>query len=376
MCKLLWLKENQPEAFGRTRRWLHMADYIAYRLSGVPATEYSLASRTMALDVTRLQWQIDLIQEVGLSPDLFAPLYPSGARLGPVIPEAAALTGLPPTAQVATGGHDHVCGALAIGVTEPGSVLCSMGTTEAVFLPLKQPLTDPALGGQGYTQGAHVAAGHYYVLSGLFTAGGSVDWWREILGKDIDYGSLIAEAEEVTPGSLGVGFLPHLRQANPPYNDPKGRGAFIGLSTDAGRGILFRAILEGLAYDSRHTLEALLAYPGVEPVRKVYVTGGNTRNLLLMRIKATVLNQALTVAKVAEATSLGAAILGGLGAGVYADVPSALRQLRHEQTIVEPVADEAALYEAYYQQVYRQFYLALKPLHQAIYQLQELRGGA
>jgi xylulokinase len=370
LCKLLWLKENQPDAFARTVRWLNMADYIAYRLCGVPATDYSLASRTLVLDLRRLQWHRDLIQEVGLSPDLFAPLYPSGVRLGQVTTEAAALTGLPPTAQVATGGHDHVCGALAIGVTEPGSVLSSMGTAEAVFLPLQQPLTDPAMGGQGYTQGAHVAAGHYYVLSGLFTAGGSVEWWREILGKEIDYGTLIAEAEQVPPGSLGVGFLSHLRQANPPYNDPKGRGAFIGLSTDAKRGTLFRAILEGLAYESRHTLESLLAYPGVESIQKVFATGGSTRNPLLMRIKATVLNQAIIVAKVAEATCLGAAILGGLGAGVYADVPSTLAQLRHEQTVVEPVADEVALYEAYYQQIYRQLYLALKPLHHAIYQLQ------
>ncbi len=369
-CKLLWIKENQPDAFARTVRWLNMADYIAYRLAGVPATDYSLASRTLMLDLARLQWDEALIQEVGLSPDLFAPLQPSGTALGPVTAEAATATGLPTRAQVATGGHDHVCGALAVGVTEPGAVLNSLGTAEAVFVSLEQPLADPEMGRQGYTQGAHVVAGRYYVLAGLYTSGACVEWWREVLGSEVDYASLIAEAEQVPPGSLGVGFLPHLRLANAPYDDPKGRGAFIGLSTDAKRGTLFRAILEGLAYESRHALDSLLSYSDVVPLRNIYTIGGATRNRLLMQIKATVLNQTITVAEVAEATSLGAAILGGLGAGVYADVPSALEMLRYAQIPVEPVADQVSLYEAYFRQVYQQIYLTLRPLHHATYQLQ------
>jgi len=377
LCKLLWLKENQQQAFARTVRWLNVADYIAYRLSAVPATDYSLASRTLALDLRRLQWAQELVREVGLSPDLFAPLCPSGTRLGPVTPEATAVTGLPPSAQVAVGGHDHVCGALAVGVVEPGVMLDSMGTAEALCIPLEQPITDPALGRQGYTQGAHVVAGHYYVFGGQYTSGASVDWWRGVLGKEVgcadqqvSYATLIAEAEQVPPGSLGICFLPHLRRANPPYQDPKGRGAFIGLSADVRRGALFRAILEGLAYESRQNLEPLLAYPGVAALRDIYAIGGSTRNHLLMQIKATVLNRTITVAKVAEATSLGAAILGGLGAGIYADVPSALGSLRCAQNHVEPVADQVDLYEACFRQVYQRIYPTLRCLHHTIYQLQ------
>jgi len=370
MCKLLWLKENQPDAFARTVRWLNMADYVAYRLGGVQATDYSLASRTLALDLRHLRWAVDLMQEVGLSPELFAPLCVSGTRLGPVTPEASAATGLPTTTQVAVGGHDHVCGALAVGITEPGEMLNSLGTAEAIFVPLRQPVTDPAMGRQGYTQGAHVIADHYYVFGGLYTSGANVEWLREILGSDVDYVTLTAEAEQVPPGSLGVYFLPHLRLANPPYDDPKSRGAFIGLSTDVKRGALFRAVLESLAYESRNSLEPLLTYPEVEQLRKIYAIGGSTRNYLLMRIKAAVLNQPITVATVAEATSLGAAILGGLGAGVYPDVPSALAQLRHDQTLIEPAPSEAALYDAYFRQVYQQLYPALRPLHHTIYRLQ------
>ncbi len=124
-----------------------------------------------------------------------------------------------------------------------------------------------------------------------------------------------------------------------------------------------------MAYEARYSLESLLAFPGVAALRQVTVIGGSTRNSLLMRLKATILNQPIRVAAVSEAVCLGAAILGGLGAGVYADVPSALAHLRHNPTTIEPVAAEAALYETYYQQVYRQLYLTLKPLHHTIYQL-------
>lgn len=368
--KLLWFKENESDAFNHTVRWLNMADYIAYRLSGVQATDYSLASRTLALDLRRLEWATGLLHEVGISPEIFAPLCPSGTHLGPITPEASAATGLPTTVQVASGGHDHVCGALAAGVTEPGVMLNSLGTSETIFVSLRQPLTDPEMGRQGYTQGAHVVANNYYVFGAAYTTGACVDWLRQIVGSDLDYAALIAEAEQTPPGSLGVFFLPHLRLANPPYDDPKGRGAFIGLSTDVKRGTLFRAVLEGLTYESRHILESLQSFPGMAALRQIVTIGGNTRNPLLMRLKATVFNRPVTIATVTEATSLGAAILGGLGAGVYADVPVALSQLRRNDLVVEPVADQVALYEAYFRQVYQQLYLSLRSLHHAIYQFQ------
>jgi xylulokinase len=200
----------------------------------------------------------------------------------------------------------------------------------------------PEIGHQGYTQGAHVA-GQYYVLGGQYTSGASIEWFRDALGHKADYGVLIAEAEEVPPGSLGAFFLPHLRLANPPYDDPASRGAFIGLSTDNTRGSLFRAVLEGLAFDSRNSLEPLLVHSSVEKLRAVYAIGGGTQNRLLMRIKATVLDRTITVVGVEEAISLGAAILGGIAAGVYANVPSALKELRYTETPVEPIPDQIAI---------------------------------
>jgi len=368
LCKLLWLKENEPEAYSRTATWLNVADYMAFRLCGVAATDYSLASRTLALDLHELRWAGALLEEVGIPQDLFAPLRSAGSSLGSVTPEAASATGLPESACVAAGGHDHVCGALAVGVTQKGKMLNSLGTAEAIFLPLERPLTDPQVGHQGYAQGAHMA-GRYYIFGGQYTSGASVEWLRELLGG-VDYDTLISEAEGVPPGSLGAFFLPHLRLANPPYDDPAARGAFVGLSTDLGRGELFRAVLEGLAFDSRNSLEPLLAHSGLDGLQSIYAIGGGTQNRLLMRIKATVLNQAITVAGVEEATSLGAAILGGIGAGVYDDVPSALEELSYAESTVEPVAEEVSFYDDAFRRVYGRLYPSLRGVHHEIEDLQ------
>lgn len=370
LCKLLWLKQNEPEAFARTVRWLNIADYIAFRLCGVPATDHSLASRTLALDLHRLRWDEGIIRDAGIDPALFAPLVPSGTRLGTVTPEARRETGLPETTAVSAGGHDHVCGALATGVIEPGRMLNSLGTAEAEFLPLAQPVSDPALGRQGFTQGAHVVPGRYYVFGGQYTSGGSVNWMVDLIDPEGDYTTLITEASKAPPGSQGACFLPHLRLANPPYDDPRSRAAFVGLTADVRRGDLARSILEGMAFEARNSLDALVAFDGVGAPRQIIVIGGSTQNALLMQIKASVYGQPLHVAEVEEATTHGAAILGGIGAGVYTDAADALRQLPGGHTTVEPVEAWVKPYDAIFRNVYQRLYPALRSLNHAIHDLQ------
>jgi xylulokinase len=371
--KLLWHREHEPAAWARSVRWLMLADFIAYRLCGEGATDLSLASRTLMLDLRERRWGEQTLAQAGIDPGLLAPLVPGGTPLGHVTASAAALTGLPMTAVVATGGHDHVCGALAAGVTRPGQMLNSLGTAEALFLPTERPLTDPTAGRQGYTQGAHVVGGGYYAFAGQYTSGASIDWLRDLLGASDDpvaYEALIAGAERVPAGGLGVLFLPHLRLANPPYDDPRSRGALIGLTMDAGRDVIARAIFEGLALESRNTFEPLLAYPEVTAPRSVVAIGGGTRNPLLMRIKASVTNLTHQVVAAEEATALGAALLGGLGAGVYEDVDDAVGAMRHGQHEIAPEPAGVPVYETIYAEVYRRFYPSVAPLSQAISDLQ------
>jgi len=374
LCKILWLKEKAPDAYTRTATWLNAADYIAWRLCGVPASEYSLASRTLMLDIDSLRWENALLAEAGVDAAILPPLLASGTRLGCLLPDAAEQTGLPASAIVATGGHDHVCGALALGVTEPGAVLDSLGSAEAIFLATDQVLREPTIGHCGYSQGVHVSGG-YYVLGGLYTSSACVEWFRAAIGSQPEYAELAAEAETVPPGSLGVTFLPHLRTANPPYDDPLSRATFVGVTFDAKRGALYRAVLEGVAYEAHHSLAALLPYlPGTQ-IERIVATGGGTRNDLLMRIKASVYNQPLRIVSIDEATALGAAMLGGLGAGLYTNVQAAVQTIRYTTRSTEPVAADAAFYARAFERVYQKIYPAVREIHHTIAALQKAEGN-
>lgn len=367
LCKILWIKEHQPEAFARTVRWLHVADYIAFKLSGEMATDWSLASRTLMLDLRNRRWDDGVLRAAGLSPQLLAPLAASGTRIGGVTSEAAAATGLPAGCAVATGGHDHVCGALAAGAVKRGQMLDSMGTAEALFLAMDEPLTDPDLGRKGYAQGAHVAPGSYYVFGGVYTSGASVDWAHRLVGEELDRPTLLREAEAIPPGSLGVGFVPHLRLADPPHNDPRARAAFVGLTTDVRRGTLFRAALEGIAYEARGGIEPLLAYAGLEAPASMAIIGGSARNELLLRIKASVMNMPLEVLDLEEATALGAAILAGIGAGVYRDVEDALGQIHARPRTILPDSAAVPIYDRSFRDVFSAMYETLRPLNHRIH---------
>jgi len=366
LCKILWLADEEPDAWAKTIRWLNVADYVAYRLCGVPATDFSLASRTHAFDLAGRVWHDGLLRAVGVSPDVFAPAVASGTRLDTVTRDAALATGLPTSAVVCSGGHDHVVGALGAGVTTPGHMLNSLGTAEAIFLPLDNAITDPRLGAEGYTQGCHVVPDRYYVFAGQYTTGASIAWANEVLGGDVPLETLLAEAASIPPGSHGVAFLPHLRLANPPVDDPRSRGAFVGLHTDTKRGALLRAVLEGLALESRQSLHGLVAHTGVPRPREAVAIGGVTRNDLLMRIRASAFNLPFIVADVPEATALGAAMLGGIGSGVYAHAADALAQVRVAGHRVEPVAADVAHYDRFYEGVYRQLYPAVREMSHAI----------
>ncbi|HET9660764.1 MAG TPA: FGGY family carbohydrate kinase [Thermomicrobiales bacterium] len=376
LCKLLWLKENEPEVWARTRGWLMADSYIAWRLGGAPASDYSQAARTLAFDLQHLKWDSDLLAQVGIDPAIFSPVMAAGGAIGTVSTEGAAATGLVKGTVIGVGGHDHVCGAFAAGVTEHGAVLDSMGTAEALFVALDAPIWDPDLGRMGYTQGAHVAAGQYYGFGGLYTSGASVDWIRNITGRE-DRRALAGAAAEIPPGSNGATFFPHLRLSSPPNIDPKSRGAFLGLTTDIDQAAMVRSVYEGIAYEARMSIEPLVQFAGSASLPDITVIGGSSRNELLLRIKASVTNRPHHVLGLHEATALGGALLGGLAASIYRDAADVKATVEVDSNTIEPNPDAAAFYEDFFQNVYKQLYATLKPLNHAIYdQVVDLAGEA
>ncbi len=371
LCKLLWLQEEEPTIFSLIQHWLSLAGYIGWRLCGVMAMEYSLAARTMSLDVARDRWADEFLSELGLSVDIFPPLLAAGEPLGHLHPEVAKALNLPGNLLVATGGHDHVVAALALGVTGSHTVLDSMGSAEGLFLPLPQPATNQALGAHGISQGRHVAGG-YYLMAGLYTSGVVVDWFCSRFAPGKDYAEIVATARQVSAGSQGVVFLPHLRLASPGYKEKHSRGSYIGMTMDTTVEVMFRATLEGLAMEARYSLDQVLLLSGIPWPKGIVLTGGGTRNRLWLEIKAAVMNRNLHVARMEEAAALGAALLAGVGIGHFPTVHAAATAIELQSRTLDPREEEVQVYEPLYLEVYRNLCESLSPLHEAIHRMQEL----
>ena len=371
LLKLLWHRQSDPAAFARARGMLNLADWIAFRLSGEAATDLSLASRTLCLDMARRDWSAEILGVAGIDRALLPPIRPSGTRLGPVRAEVLAETGLPGRPVVGVGGHDHVVGGFAAGAGRPGVLLDSMGTAEALFQTVPSPVLTPANRHLGFWQGAiglHRPFG--YLGAGINSSGGTIEWFRNLLG-DAEHpvparDALIAEAAAVPPGGRGTAFLPHLAYGTPPHVDLASRGAFLGLTTGTSRGAMFRAVLEGLALEARLAVEAMAAQPGAGRAEEIRLIGGGTRNPLFLQIKAAAYGRALTVIDEPEATALGAALLGGIAAGVWPDMDTAQDSIAQPRHIVEPEADWVALYAELFETVHRRFYDTTAPLHHAL----------
>lgn len=364
--KLLWMRAHWPAAMAQTRRILMLADWIAFRLSGAAATDATLASRTLYFDIHRRAWSAELLALAGLDAGVPASLAASGTPLGPVRREVLARTGLGGAPVVGVGGHDHLCGSFAAGVTAPGILLNSLGTAEFVTLATDRPLKTPTLVRQGFIQGA--VATHRplnYLGAGINMSGGAIEWFRAATGA-APHEALIGEAAAVAPGSNGVLFLPHLVFSPPPDLDPAGRGAFLGLTPEASRGALYRAVLEGLAMQARLMLDTMAAAPGVGAPRQIRVIGGNSRNALFLAIKAAVFGRPLAVIDEPEATSLGAALLGGIAAGLWPDLDAALARLERREHAVEPDPATVQRYDELYRQLFERFRTHLKPLNDAL----------
>jgi xylulokinase len=338
LAKLIWMRAHWSDAMAKARHVLMMADWVAFRLSGVAATDPTLASRTLYFDIRQRRWSEELLALAGLTPDFPVPLAASGTPLGAVRRDVLAATGLAGDPIVGVGGHDHIVGALATGLTEPGAAINSIGTAEALALATPSPLADPELLRRGYVQGAIEAdRKHSYIAGALLSAGGAIEWFRAILGG-VSQERLIAEAAKVPPGSRGIVFLPHLANGPPPHPDANARGAFLGLTQNTTHAELYRAVLEGVALQSRLMLDGMTTLAGVDAVRTIRLIGGVARNPLFLSIKANAFARPLIVVDEPEVTALGAALLGGLAAGVYKSPDAAVAALDRKEHVVQPDA--------------------------------------
>ncbi|MGQ9623417.1 MAG: FGGY-family carbohydrate kinase [Candidatus Caldatribacteriaceae bacterium] len=329
LYKLLWHRHHERELFERVRHWTSMAGYVLFALSGELSFDYSLASRTMLFDQHHRRWSEELLKVVGIPQEKMSPLYPSGVTLGTVKKEVAQKSGLPKNTFVVTGGHDHLCAALASGVFQKCWGLISTGTTESLTIPLEEPPSFPEeSGGKPFSFGHHVVFPLYYALGGIYSGGYSVDWLLRLLGESYR----LFGGTEIRLGRSTPLFFPYLLGGE--YEEA--RGAFLNLWGETDKKDLALGVLCGLCAEYRiiwERMEKELSYKVDHAVN----VGGGVQNKTWMSLKATFLGRPVVVPEEKEGSCQGAALLAGIGAGIYKSPVEVFQRTFRIREVFEPL---------------------------------------
>lgn len=352
--KLLWLKANEPQNFARIAKIMLPKDYLAYRLTGVHCTDVSDASGMLLFDVRNRRWSQEMIDICGLKISQLAQVFESYEKVGTVLPEIAAELGIPSGTIVAAGAGDNAAAAVGTGTVGDGACNISLGTSGTVFI---------ASGSFADVQNhaihsfAH-ADGSYHLMGCMLSAAACGKWWLEnIIGTD-DYA-----AEEAKINNLGenhVYFLPYLMGERSPHNNPNARGTMIGMSMDTTRTDITQAVLEGVAFALRDSMEVANQL-GID-VKRTKICGGGAKSKIWVQIIANVLNLEVDLIANEQGPAMGAAMLAAIAAGEYKNVQEAADLMVHIVATVKPQPEIAAKYEQRYQ-TYRRIYPACKDLY-------------
>ncbi len=350
--KILWVKNNRPDVFEKIAHILLPKDYIRWQLTGQYATDYSDASGMLLLDVKNKAWSKPMCDYIGINPTVLPTLYESYEVTGRVSAEAKQQLGLSGDICVVGGAGDQVAGAIGSGTVEEGIISVTLGTSGVVFAAHKDFKVDADCRLHAFCH----ANGQYHTMGVMLSAASCLKWWTENIHKELDTPSLLDEAGDAANNS--VVFLPYLLGERTPHSDPHAKGVFAGLDMNTTREAMTIAVLEGVAFGLRDSMEILIDM-GI-PVHEVRLIGGGAKSGLWKQIMANVFQKPIGEINTHQGGALGAAILAAVGCGVYPDVASGCREMVHVTGTVEPQAETFRAYDDKYVK-YRGLYGHLAP---------------
>lgn len=336
--KMLWFKENLSDVFAKTYKFLQSNSYIALKLTGVMSQDLSQGYGIHFFDMTSLSYDTSLAKDMGLCVDLVPDLYSCDQVVGKVTSQAAALTGLMEGTPVVAGGLDAACGTLGAGVYKSGQTQEQGGQAGGMSICLNKPLGDKRL-----ILGTHVVPGLWLLQGGSVGGGGTLKWFKQEFGEDMSFDDLTALAQKVPAGSDGVVFLPYMAGERSPIWDPDAKGVYYGLGFDKTKGHMIRATLEGVAYSLEHNLR--IAYEAGASVDTLNAMGGAANSSLWTQIKADVTGKTIVVPASDTASTLGAAILAGVGTGVYTSYEEAINKTIAVKKTYQPNPENHEVYK-------------------------------
>lgn len=359
--KLMWIHENLPEVYARARRVLLMEDYIVYMLSGTAQIDYSLAARTMAFDIRKKCWNLEILNAAGIDPSLLSTPVPTGTVAGCVRPSIAEELGLSPETVIVSGAHDQVASAVGAGVFGVGEAVDGTGTVECITPVFDAIPTDPTLYAEGYSVVPYVFENTYVCYALSFTGGATLKWFRDNFaakygGEENVYAAL---DRNVPADPTGILILPHFAGAANPYMDNASRAAIVGLTLEHTAEDLYKALMEGVTYEIMTNLEHLSSF-GITP-SSLFATGGGARSEVWLQIKADILGKPITSLLAKEVGAVGTCMLVGRAIGLYRDLDEAKARFVHTGKTYCPNPDRYAKYQAIYA-AYRKLYGAVRPI--------------
>ena len=347
--KVLWLRDEEPENYSRVAHILLPKDYVRLRLTGEYATDASDASGTLLLDMMVRNWSAEILDALEIPHRWMPRVYEGSESTGILIENVAEELNLPAGIPVAAGGGDNAAAAVGTGIVEEGLTSSSVGTSGVLFAHTDGFRPDPSGRMHAF---CHAVPEAYHLMGVALSAGGSLSWWRSVLGKDFD--ELTAAASRVPTGAEGLLFLPYLTGERTPHLDPAARGAFVGLTSRHSAAHMTLAVMEGVIFSMRDSLE-IMRELGV-PIEEVRVTGGGARSALWRELQANIYGIPIRRTLADEGAAYGAALLGGVAAaGIYRDLGEACSVVRLRDEVTEPHPQRVEIYEEYYE-VYRSLY--------------------
>ncbi len=352
--KILWLRENEPETWARVRSVLLPKDYVRFRLSGDRASDVADSSGTLLFDVVNRRWSSEMLDAFDLSPDLLPTVYESIHVTGVVSSQGAAETGLLPGTSIVAGAGDNAAGAIGMGTVEPGTASVTIGTSGVVFVVTDRPTLD--LKGRTHTL-CHAIPDRWHMTGVTQGAGLSLKWFRENFAPGEKYDDLTAGAESVSAGSDGLIWLPYLMGERTPHLDPNARAAFVGFTASHTRAHAVRAVMEGVAFSLRESLDIFRGL-GLS-IDKIRLGGGGAKSRLWRQIQADVYGQPVELLEAEEGAAFGAAILAGVGAGAWPTVDEACVSTIRPRETIEPDPRSMDALERQYE-IYRELYPAIR----------------
>jgi len=352
--KLLWLRRHEPDVFARIARIMLPKDYVRLQLTGEWATDVADASGTLLLDVAQRTWSGAVLDALELPSAWLPPALESPTVSGLTIACDNVAQAIP----VAAGAGDCAAAALGVGIDHAGPLSIVLGTSGVVFAALPSFRADPQARVHAF---CHAVPGAWHAMGVMLSAAGSLQWFHDRLAPDVPFDRLVAEADAWGPGAEGLLFQPYLAGERTPHADPNARAAFVGLELRHDRGAMVRAVLEGVAFGLRDSLE-LLRTLGVE-VGSARVSGGGARSATWLRILSSVLGLPLETTAAEEGSAYGAALLGGVAGGMFDDVHDAVARCVRVGATIEPDPSAVAAYDDLYAR-FRTLYPALEPLEE------------